>query len=238
VAERDGKFYMYYSASGDGGDETHRLRVAVADHPAGPFVDSGKLLLPEEGFTIDASPFRDPKDGRWYLFFAKDYFDGRVGTGTAVVELNEDMRSVCGDPAPVVRASADWQIYERDRTIYGRQWDAWHTVEGPFVVHHDGRYYCFYSGGPWTTPNYGVSYGVANDVWGPYRDDWSQDGPVVLRGVPGHVLGPGHNAVVRGPDDHDYIVYHAWDPAGVARRLHIDRLAWTPEGPRCLGPTY
>jgi beta-xylosidase len=238
VAERDGRFYLYYSACGGDGDESHRLRVAIADHPAGPFRDSGHLLLPEEDFTIDAHPFRDPRDGRWYLFFAKDFFDGRVGTGTAVVALNDDMVSTSGAPRPVVRATADWQIYERDRALYGRTWDAWHTVEGPFVVHHDGRYYCFYSGGPWTTPSYGVSYGVADTVMGPYRDDWSQDGPTVLRGLPGRVLGPGQNSVVRGPDGRtDFIVYHAWDPAHTARRMCLDPIDWTPEGPRAAGPT-
>lgn len=238
VAERDGKFYMYYSACGGAGDENHRLRVAIAGHPAGPFVDAGTELLPNEDFTIDASPFRDPRDGRWYLFFAKDFFDGRVGTGTAVVPLNDDMVSTAGEPRPVVRATADWQIYERNREIYGRTWEAWHTVEGPFVVHHDGRYYCFYSGGPWTTPSYGVSYGVADHVMGPYRDDWSQDGPTVLKGIPGRVLGPGHNSVVRGPDGvTDYIVYHAWDPDRTARRMCLDPIEWTPQGPRCAGPT-
>lgn len=238
VVARDGRYYLYYSACGGDGDENHRLRVAIADHPAGPFVDTGHVLLPNEGFTIDAHPFRDPKDGKWYLFFAKDFFDGRVGTGTAVVALNDDMVSTHGEPVPVVRATADWQIYERDREIYGRTFDAWHTVEGPFVVHHDGRYYCFYSGGPWTSATYGVSYGVADDVRGPYRDDWSQDGPAVLKGIPGQVLGPGHNSVVRGPDGQtDYVVYHAWDPGQTARRMCLDPLAWTPEGPRCLGPS-
>lgn len=238
VAARDGRFYMYYSASGGDGDETHRLRVAVADHPAGPFRDAERLLLPEEGFTIDAHPFRDPKDGRWYLFYAKDFFDGRVGTGTAVVALNDDMLSVAGPSHPVVRATADWQIYERDRSLYGQTWPAWHTVEGPSVVHHDGRYYCFYSGGPWNSDRYGVSYGVADEVTGPYRDDASEAGPAVLRGLPGQVLGPGHNSVVKGPDGNtDVMVYHAWDPGHTARRMAIDPIRWTPDGPRCDGPS-
>ena len=239
VVARDGKLYMFYSAcGGDGGDEHHRLRVAIADHPAGPFVDTGHMLLPDEGFTIDPHPFQDPKDGRWYLFFAKDYFDGRVGTGTAVVPLGDDMVSTVGEPRPVVRATADWQIYERDRTIYGRTWDAWHTVEGPFVRHHEGRYYCFYSGGPWNSERYGVGFGVADDVLGPYVDAYDQAGPAVLGGLPGQVLGPGHNSVVRGPDGvTDFIVYHAWDPGHTARRMCIDPLAWTPDGPRALGPT-
>jgi arabinan endo-1,5-alpha-L-arabinosidase len=238
VVERDGKFYMYYSACAGEGDEHHRLRVAIAPHPAGPFIDTGHLLLPNEGFSIDAHPFCDPKDGQWYLFFAKDFFDSRVGTGTAVVALNDDMVSTKGTPIPVVLASADWQIYERNREIYGKTWDAWHTVEGPFVVFHGDRYYCFYSGGPWTTPNYGVSFAVADNVMGPYRDEWSQDGPAVLRGIPGKILGPGHNSVVRGPDNQtDFIVYHAWDPDGTARRICIDPLIWTQDGPRCAGPT-
>jgi hypothetical protein len=52
------------------------------------------------------------------------------------------------------------------------------------------------------------------------------------------VLGPGHNCVAPGPDRRtDYIVYHAWDAAMRARRMFIDRLVWTPAGPRCDGPT-
>src|SRR4051794_15814623 len=82
VAERDGKYYLYYSASHGQSDEHHRLRVGVADHPAGPFVDAGKMIFPDGGFSIDASPFRDPKTGRWYLYFAADYLDNEPhGTG-------------------------------------------------------------------------------------------------------------------------------------------------------------
>ena len=68
VAERDGKFYLFYSAATGGRDETHRLRVAIADRPEGPFVDAGPIALPApfaETFAIDAHPFQDPKDGRW-----------------------------------------------------------------------------------------------------------------------------------------------------------------------------
>ncbi len=242
VAARDGKFYLYYSAAGGigtggAGDETHRLRVAVADHPAGPFTDAGHLLLPDDGFTIDAHPFQDPKDGQWYLFFARDLFDARVGTALAVAPLSNDMLSLSGPATTALRASGDWQIYERDRTMYGQKWEAWHTVEGAFVVPHAGRYWLLYSGGAWTGPDYGVGCAVADSVLGPYTEPAS--GPVVLRGVPGHVAGPGHNSVVRGPGGSgEFIVYHAWDMAHTARRLCVDPLVWTPEGPRCAGPTW
>ncbi|MFY0577862.1 family 43 glycosylhydrolase [Cystobacter fuscus] len=60
VAEADGRWWMYYSVGH--GDVGHHLRVAVADHPTGPFVDQGVNLTPDERFAIDASPFRD-EDG-------------------------------------------------------------------------------------------------------------------------------------------------------------------------------
>lgn len=237
VAEHDGRFFLYYSSAPAGRDELHRLRVAVASDPWGPFADVGAVLPESEGFCIDAHPFRDPRSGRWYLYFAKDFFEERAGTGLAVVPLAEDMLRATEASRPVLRANADWQIYERDRSLYGRQWTAWHTVEGPCVVYHDGRYYCFYSGGNWQTHEYGVSYAVADHPLGPWQHA-PEAGPVVLRQRAGEVLGPGHNSYTVAPDGRtELLVYHAWDPPRTARRMCIDRLTWTKEGPRCLGPT-
>jgi GH43 family beta-xylosidase len=240
VAQKNGKFYLYYSATTSHSDEHHRLRVAVAEAPAGPFIDSGRELMPDEGFSIDASPFIDPRTGKAYLYFATDYTsDEPHGTGLAVVPLADDMTHVTGKPRMVVRATCDWQIYERDRNYKGRTWDKWHCVEGPFVVYHNDKYYCLYSGGAWHSSNYGVGFATANDPLGPWTDDFAQHGPYVLKGVPGQVIGPGHNSVVLGPDDQTlYIVYHAWDAGKTARRLCIDPLIWTHDGPRCDGPSY
>ncbi len=237
VAERGGQFFLYYSRAPAGQDERHRLRVAVAGSPTGPFVDQGEVLPADEGFSIDAHPFRDPRDQRWYLFFARDYFDERVGTGIAVAPLADSMTRTDGPSRPVLRADNDWQIYQRNRQIYGREWTAWHTVEGPSVVYHDDRYWCFYSGGNWQTRDYGVSYGVADHPLGPWRH---ADAPHsrVLQERPGEVLGPGHNSVTTTPDGRTpLIVYHAWDPAATARRICIDPLVWTKDGPRCAGPS-
>ncbi len=132
VAERDGRYYLYYA--GDG-----RMRVAVSDHPAGPFKDVGRILFPDEPFSIDGHPYRDPRTGTWYLFFAKDFLDQRVGTALAVAQLADDMISTIGPVRTVLRAVGDWQIFERNRQMYGRTFDAWHTVEGPAVVFRDGR---------------------------------------------------------------------------------------------------
>ena len=236
VAAAGGRFFLYYSTAPEGRDELHRIRVATSTRPQGPFEDAGEVLAPAGEFSIDAHPFRDPKDGRWYLFFAKDYFDERAGTGLAVVPLKADLLHAAGPPHVVLRANADWQIYERNRRLYGREWSAWHTVEGPCVVEHEGRYYCFYSGGNWQTHEYGVSYARAEHPLGPWEHA-GEAGPIVLRERPGKVLGPGHNSVAVTRDGTEVLVYHAWDPSRHRRRMCIDRLAWTAEGPRCLGPT-
>jgi beta-xylosidase len=239
VACHDGNFYLYYSVGH--GDKRHQLRVGVSEVPEGPYRDTGEPLteLSTCLFAIDPHPFRDD-DGRWYLFHARDFLDTeggwRVGTGVVVDRL-EGMTRLAGEVRVVARARHDWQRFQAERPMYGGVYD-WHTVEGPCVRKHDGRYFCFYSGGRWETDSYGVDYVVAESVMGPYVDAGSEAGPRVLRSIPGQVLGPGHNSIVRGPDGQtEYVVYHAWDPDRQARRMFLDRLLWTPVGPRCAGPT-
>jgi beta-xylosidase len=238
VAHHDSKFYLYYSVGH--ADKEHHLRVAQSETPLGPYRDvAGPLIDPGEcPFAIDAHPFRDD-DGQWYLFYARDFLEldeGRAGTALAVSRL-ETMTRPAREWSVVARARFDWQRFLANRPMYGGVYD-WHTLEGPCVRKHDGRYYCFYSGGRWETDSYGVDYVVAESPIGPYAEMGVAIGPRVLRSVPGRVLGPGHNSIVEGPDGKtDFIVYHAWDPAMTARRLCIDPLDWTTEGPRCRGPS-
>jgi beta-xylosidase len=232
VAYADGKFYLYYSVGVE--DRDHELRVAVAERPEGPFFDVERSLTPNERFAIDASPFRDD-DGQWYLFYARDRLEGdRVGT-SIVVDRLIDMTTLAGDPVPVLLPTADWQLYLRQRPMYGEVYD-WHTLEGPFVVRRQGRLWCFYSGGAWTGAGYGVSYAVADSPLGPWSEP-KPGTPAVMCSKPGELEGPGHNSVVVGPDGADYIVYHAWDGAHTARRMCIDRLEWGPDGPMTDAPT-
>lgn len=231
VAEHDGRWWMYYSVGV--GDAGHHLRVAVADSPLGPFEDCGVDLTPDERFAIDPHPFRD-RDGSWYLFYARDVLEGpRVGTMLAV-DAMESMTSLRGEPRTVLEPSDDWQLYERQREIHGGVHD-WHTLEGPFVVHRDGRYWCLYAGGSWLTDGYGMGYAVADHPLGPWQEQRTDTRLIAT--VPGRVLGPGHASVVQGPVG-DVLVYHAWDPQQQARRMCIDPLRWGPEGPSVDGPTW
>jgi beta-xylosidase len=228
----DGRFHMYYSTGR--GDTHHRIRVASAEGPAGPFRDHGVVLTSNEPFAIDPHPFLDA-DGTRYLYYARDFLEGeRVGTALVVDRL-DDVNRLAGMPTTVLRASADWQLFRRGRAMYGSVYD-WHTLEGPFVRRRGDRYYCFYSGGAWTEPSYGVSYAVASSPLGPFEEPEGDDGPKILRTANG-MIGPGHCSIAQGPDGNDWIVYHAWDSAMTARRMCIDRLQWTDDGPRTLAPT-
>lgn len=235
VAYHEGLFYLYY-ATGRSADPDHHLRVAVAEHPLGPWRDSGVNLTPGEIFAIDAHPFRDPRDGQWYLFYANDELEPPyAGTGIVVDRLLT-MDRLEGAPRRVLRPYADWQVFELHRPVkHGLDW---YTIEGAFTVEVEGRYVCFYSGGRWENPNYGVGYAVADHPLGPWDDAANRAGPQVLRTIPGQVVGPGHNSVVVGPNLlESYLVYHGWDPACTARYPRIDRLHWEGTRPVCDGPS-
>jgi beta-xylosidase len=232
VARIDGIYFLYYSAGV--GDVGHRIRAATSQTPQGPYRDLGMDLTDDEPFAIDPHPFKD-HDGNWFLFYAVDRLEAtRVGT-TIVVDRLLDPTHPAGAPQPVVAATADWQLYLPSRRMYGAVYD-WHTCEGPFVVYRRGRYWCLYSGGNWQQSSYGVSVASAPGPLGPWTERPSEV-PLVLRTRPGVVHGPGHASVLTDRAGVDWLVYHAWDARGVARRMFMDRLDWSPTGPVCEGPS-
>ncbi len=234
VVFAEGRFWMYYSVGF--GDAGHHLRVAVADRAEGPFTDQGVNLTPHERFAIDPHPFRDPATGQWYLYYARDVLDAdRVGTHLAV-DVLPSMSSVQGDPRVVVAPSADWQLYQRDRPMYGAVYD-WHTIEGPAVVCRAGRYYCLYSAGSWLDESYAVGWAVAPTPVGPWTEPTGERSRL-LASIPGRVRGPGHNSIVTTPGGTDMIVYHAWDETGERRQMWIDPLSWSADGPSTSGPEW
>lgn len=227
VTYDNGRFYLYYSV---GNEERMEIRVAMSEHPAGPFVDSGRRLT-SEPFAIDAHVFLDD-DGSRHLFYATDFLDrSHIGTGT-VRDRMLDPFTLAGEPVPVTLPRHDWHVYHPNRPEKG--YVRWHTVEGPFVLKRNGLYYQMFSGGNWQNPTYGVSYAVTDSLDRP--GEWEQMPEPILRTIEGRVIGPGHNSVVRGPDNRQLVcVYHRWVDG--ARVLAIDPMGW--EGDRLVidGPS-
>ncbi len=226
------KLLLYYSV---GNEETMQIRVAGSDVPQGPFHDLG-ITLTKEPFTIDPHVFTD-EDGSRYLFYATDFLTHtHVGTGTAVDRMIDPF-TLEGKPEPVTRARYEWQVYDSKRAAKGGV--KWHTVEGPFVLKHHGKYYQMFSGGNWQNLSYGVSYAVSDTIKPGH--EWTQhaDGAKILpilRTIPGKVIGPGHNSVVTGPDGIElFCVYHVWHDG--VRAMAIDRMEWIDDDLIIHGPT-
>lgn len=231
IVHSEGLYFLYFSLGT--GAERFELRVATSTSPLGPYKMEPKPMLDPATchFAIDSHPYLH-SDGSWYLFYARDFLDTeRPGTSLVVSPL-VDMVSVGAGAHVVARATSDWQLYEAGRSIYGGTYD-WHTLEGPTAIEHGGKLYCFYSGGCWQNETYGVDYVTASHPMAIYSDDNESGSPRVLKTVPGRVAGPGHNSLVQGPDGRTYVVFHAWDSSRSARRLCIDLLEWTEQGPRC-----
>ena len=228
--EADGRTYLYFAALRDGGLGMC-LGVAVADEPAGPFVPEKEPLRCEGGgfINIDPMPFDDPASGDAFLYW------GSAGSPIYVQELAEDRVSFApGTEARPVLQPDPAAPYED-------------LVEAPWVVHHDGAYYLFYSGDYCCDPHdphYAVMVARADRPTAPFHR--RPNGNVLLE-ASDHWLGPGHCTIATDGAGEDWIAYHAIDPAhrfqpgidAVRRPMLIDRLEWRDGWPIMAagGPT-
>ena len=80
----DGKYVLYYAMSRWGGEHTCGIGCAVADSPAGPFTNQGKLFRSNEiGVQNSIDPFYIEENGEKYLFWGSF-------RGIYYIELSED----------------------------------------------------------------------------------------------------------------------------------------------------
>ena len=181
IAEKEGKYYLYYSVGPQNDQGPARIGVAVGNAPGGTFVDSGQALITGgNGFeAIDPEVFRDPKSGKYYL-----YAGGSAGAKLRIWEVAPNMVSLTRE-IPVETPPQ--------------------FTEGAFVHFDNGRYYLSYSHGFYGGASYSVHYATSDSPVGP----WRYRGPI-LRGDETR-KGPGHHSFVQDPRTKQwYIVYHRW----------------------------
>jgi len=201
VSEHGGRYYLYYSARPDGADGLS-LAVAVANAPAGPFVDSGQPLLSGPGFTcIDPMAFDDPATGRRLLYWGSGF--GPIW----VRELADDRLSF--RPGSAAQALI--------HPTPGHDPDDYHRlVEAAWVHHHAGWYYLFFSGDNCcgAHAHYAVLVARARHATGPYQTQAAaQANPhAALLAANAHWRAPGHNCVVTDGAGQDWLACHAIDP--------------------------
>ena len=207
VAQKGKKFYMYFSVGPQSPGFPSRIGVAVADSPAGPFVDSGKpLLTGGNGFeAIDAMVFDDPQTHKFYF-----YAGGSAGATLRVFEMNPDMISFARE----VKVDTPPQF-----------------TEGSFMHYRNGVYYLSYSHGWWQGDSYSVHYVTSNTPVGP----WKAGGAILTSDD--KRKGPGHHSIIKHPSrDEWYIVYHRWEnqtgsgPYSGSRQVAIEKLEYGSDG--------
>ncbi|MEL0455904.1 family 43 glycosylhydrolase [Flavobacteriaceae bacterium SZ-1-7] len=204
------KYFYYFTAA-------QKIGVAVADDPAGPFVDSGKPIIgkkPEginRGQEIDPDIFTDPVSGKSYLYWGNGYM--------GVVELNDDMVSV---------KENSFKRLNPDGTFR----------EGTEVFYRNGTYYFLWSEDDTRSPNYRVRYATSDSPTGSFN---IPENNLILEKRPEEgIYGTGHNSVIQVPNkDEWYIVYHRFTRpkgikmggnAGFHREVCIDRMEFNEDG--------
>lgn len=228
IAVVDGRYVLYYSyVVNDAQDPWRVVAAATADHPAGPWTDTGEVVVGNETWEVRPGVFEvrnniDPDlltapDGSRYLYY------GSVQGGVRVVRLSADGLRAEGDPVQLTDA---------------------HRYEAPYVIHRDGYYYLLLSviGGccAGAASGYPVMVGRAEEPTGPFmdREGHPLNGPTgggtpVLAPSGNRWVSTGHNAVATDLSGQDWIVSHAvdrTDPYVVgrenARHLALTRLDW------------
>ncbi len=184
AVERNGRYYLFFSANDVHEGEIGGIGVAVADRPEGPFKDLlGKPLIGEivnGAQPIDQFVFKD-RDGQDYMVYGG-------WSHCNIVRLKPDFTGLVPFP---------------DGTIY-KEITPDRYVEGPCMFIRNGRYYFMWSEGGWTGPNYSVAYAIGDSPLGPFKRIGK-----ILQQDPAVATGAGHHSVLNIPGtDEWYIVYH------------------------------
>jgi beta-xylosidase len=244
------KFYMFFSAQWRNNptkeQENFRIGVAVADNPAGPFVDYSDRPVFDPGYPIiDADVFFDT-NGRIYLYYSRCCYKHPVESELATmakekgwfneieeswvygVELKPDFSGTIGEPVLLLRPPTslnDKQTEWESRSITSREVNRRWT-EGSLTFKKDNLYYIMYSANNFAGQNYAVGYGTSKSPLGPFTK--ASNNPVLEKNTAkgGTVTGTGHNTITYSPDGKEmFIVYHARTTAtGNARVIFIDRM--------------
>ncbi|HWK58590.1 MAG TPA: family 43 glycosylhydrolase [Parapedobacter sp.] len=225
----NGKYHLYYAYS-TWGDTNPGIGVAVAEKPAGPFVDHGKVFSSEEvGVPNSIDAFYFEEEVGKYLFWGS--FSSAPTQGTYVVKLAADGLSVPDLSQKVKIAAGDFEAV---------------------MIHKRGAYYYFFGSKgsccEGADSKYHVLVARSENLMGPYLD---KDGYVITdrgRGTlflegNARIAGPGHNARLIADDEGtDWFLYHGIDRAkgkvssGASRRmLLLDKVTWRDGWPEIAG---
>ncbi len=228
IMEKDGTFYLYFSAmpSEESDAHTQRLQVCTAPSPEGPFTFQREICAP---FSIDSHVIDTP-EGIYLIYSTNDTECERPGTLVMMDRMVDPLHTE-GNPVVAVRATMDEEVHAFDRFKKGEHW---HTIEGGCYWRKDDTHYLLYSGAGFVDDRYFVGYAVAHGEtddlrkleWKKYPDD-ATFCPLLFRTET--LEGTGHNSLIEHDGDL-WIVYHARErakgriPGLDTREMHANRV--------------
>jgi beta-xylosidase len=264
VYERNGKYYLFFSSNWKdnptGELENFRIGVAVADQPAGPFIEMYDRPLFDPGYpVIDANVYFDDDQGKVYLYYSrccykhpveseiadmareKGWFDKVEESWVYGVEINPDFSNIAGEPVLLLRPpvklndrQAEWESRSITAREVNRRW-----TEGSYMIKKNGTFYMMYSANFFGGQHYAVGYATSENPLGPFKK--ADNNPVLQKNTDkgGDVTGTGHNMVLTLPDGAMYCVYHGrTTKTGDERVVFMDKMEITATGELMVhGPT-
>jgi GH43 family beta-xylosidase len=206
-----GKWYVYYAAS-DGRNENHRMYVLEADHPLGPYRETGKICDPSDTWAIDLTVLQH--DGRLYAVWSGWERDTEHFPQNLYVAPMSDPWTICGERRLIATPEHDWEMSVAP------------INEGPEVVRNGDRLFLLYSADASWTEAYKM--GLLEWTGGGDVTD-----PASWRKLPRPVfVGGGHGCLIE-TDEGGHLVYHrkvSPEPGWADREIRWAPFAWDSEG--------
>lgn len=169
VAEKNGKYYMYFPLKDK--NDTFRHGVAIADNPAGPFIPQPDPI--RGSYSIDMAILND--NGNYYMYFGGLWggqlqrYSNNISLESAflpegkqpalpsrIVKLSDDMLQYAEDPKPIYVVDEEGKPLAAD--------DPHRFFEASWVHKYNGKYYFSYS----TGDTHMLCYAIGDNPYGPF----------------------------------------------------------------------
>jgi hypothetical protein len=165
-------------------------------------------------FAAAVQPWANGRRPMERFFLMQPLIDAALESWPRVRRVLEDFAHA-GHIVEAMRTPIRAQRIARDGALIGEptivlandlDWEG-HLIEGPWVTRQRGRYWLFYAGNDFCTPNYGIGVAVADHPLGPYE---KRPEPL-LKSTP-NWWAPGHASVAPGLDGEPQLFFHAFFP--------------------------
>lgn len=221
-----GRWYVYFAAAER--DDIWKLRMyvleCVGDDPlTSPWIERGQIRTPEEGFSLDATPFEH--QGKRYLCWAQK--SPPTESNLYLAELANPW-TLATEPVVISRPELPWERI------------GFHVNEGPALLKRNGKVFIAYSAAA-TDANYCMGL-----LWADEHADlldansWHKSPtPVFCTDAAASQFGPGHNSFTTTPDGRtDLLVYHARNYRDIVgdplndpnRHTRVQAFGWRTDG--------